>query len=294
MSSAWSSAASTASTVPGPISWPPSTSSASSSTTARAWTTFGSSPSIVRRLPRSCSVIRRRSRSASSTPSPTVASSAATSFETERTSCTEAQCRRCAGLRRSRGIHRFGTVSSPTRAPLRVTLALEGGGIGPHPGWGYELRGLRRRDRGHVALRVEGFELCEPWIARVYDPEASRQPLSLLPTQPGSRDVKVVLVLLQVVLRLVEQLDLRRDDRQRRRRSSPNVGRRSPDAGVAPAQPDAVLDVVQEELQLVAAGLPRLLRRRAPRRKGEDLMDRELQPVVPLPRIESTRPFALE
>jgi hypothetical protein len=56
---------------------------------ARACATFGSSPSIVRRLPRSSRVIRSRSRSASSTPSPTVASSAATSLETERTSCTQ-------------------------------------------------------------------------------------------------------------------------------------------------------------------------------------------------------------
>src|SRR6266571_4284852 len=87
-SSTWSSAPSTASTVDGPISCPPSTSSTSSSTTARASETFGSSPSIVSRLPRSRIVQSSLSRSESRTPSLTPASSAATSFGTSRTSCT--------------------------------------------------------------------------------------------------------------------------------------------------------------------------------------------------------------
>src|SRR5262245_60369397 len=87
MSSAWSSAPSTASTVLGPISWPPSTSSTSSSTTARASATRPSSPSSVSWLPRRRIVHWSRSRSAPRTPSPTPASSAATSFEIERTSC---------------------------------------------------------------------------------------------------------------------------------------------------------------------------------------------------------------
>jgi len=87
MSSAWSSAPSTASTVLGPISCPASTSSTSSSTTARASATRVSSPSRVSWLPRRRMVQSRRSRSAPSTGSPTPASSAATSFEIERTSC---------------------------------------------------------------------------------------------------------------------------------------------------------------------------------------------------------------
>ena len=87
MSSAWSSAATTAPTVSGPISWPPSTSSTSSSTTARAAATRSSSPSIVSWFPRRRSVQWSRERSESSTPSPTPASSAATSFGTETTSC---------------------------------------------------------------------------------------------------------------------------------------------------------------------------------------------------------------
>src|SRR5215210_476466 len=88
MSSASSIARTTAPTVSGPISWPPSTSSTSSSTTARASETCVSSPSIVSTLPRSRIVHWRRSRSASRTPSPTPASSAATSFETGKVSCT--------------------------------------------------------------------------------------------------------------------------------------------------------------------------------------------------------------
>src|SRR6266487_4309516 len=93
MSSVCSSAESTASTVVGLMSCPPSTRSASSSTTARACSTWGSSPSIVSRFPRRTIVHRSRSRRAPSTPSPIVASSAATSFETEKTSCTGPQCR---------------------------------------------------------------------------------------------------------------------------------------------------------------------------------------------------------
>src|SRR6266487_4143102 len=93
MSSVCSSAESTASTVVGLMSCPPSTRSASSSTTALACSTWSSSPSIVSRFPRSTIVHRSRSRRAPSTPSPIVASSAATSFETEKTSCTGPQCR---------------------------------------------------------------------------------------------------------------------------------------------------------------------------------------------------------
>src|SRR4029079_15528358 len=89
MSSDWSSAATTAPTVSGPIAWPPSTSSTSSSSTARASTTRASSPASVSRLPRSETVQPSRSRNASSTPSPTPASSAATSFGTVRTSCMD-------------------------------------------------------------------------------------------------------------------------------------------------------------------------------------------------------------
>src|SRR3954447_13803380 len=102
MSSAWSSAETTAPTVSGPISCPPSTSSTSSSTTARAAATFSSSPSIVSWFPRSRSVQWRRARSASRTPSPTPASSAATSFGTERVSCT--------------GLSVGGTAAWPARA----------------------------------------------------------------------------------------------------------------------------------------------------------------------------------
>ena len=83
-----SSAPSTASTVCAPIWWPPSTSSTSSSITSRASATCASSPSSVSWLPRRRIVHLRRSRSASSTPSPIAASSAATSFETSRVSCT--------------------------------------------------------------------------------------------------------------------------------------------------------------------------------------------------------------
>ena len=87
MSAAWSSAATTAPTVSGPISCPPSTSSTSSSTTARASATCAVAPSSVSRLPRSEIEQPSRSRSESSTPSPTPASSAATSFGTSSTSC---------------------------------------------------------------------------------------------------------------------------------------------------------------------------------------------------------------
>src|SRR3954451_9770475 len=93
-SSASSIAFSTVSTVPAPISWPLSTRSTSSSTTARAADTFSSSPSSVSRLPRRLIWQPRRERSASSTPSPIPASSAATSFGTSRTSCTRPLCQR--------------------------------------------------------------------------------------------------------------------------------------------------------------------------------------------------------
>src|SRR6266508_921440 len=86
-------AARTASTVPGPIACPPSTSSTSSSMTTRASPTFVSSPSRVRRFPRSSSATPSRSRSAWRMPSSIVASSAATSFETDRTSCKWTKCR---------------------------------------------------------------------------------------------------------------------------------------------------------------------------------------------------------
>ena len=164
----------------------------------------------------------------------------------------------------------------------------------PRPGWGYEVESCGAAINEHVALPVECFERREPWIARVYDLEASPQPLPLLSAQPGNRDAKVVLILLQVMLRLVEQLDLRRDDRQPGRGTSPHLGRRPLDAGISPAQPDPILDVVQEELQLVAAGLPGLLQRRATRRKREDLVDRELEPIVLFPGIESTGPLGFE
>src|SRR3954470_6783524 len=85
-----SSAPSTASTVCAPIWWPPSTSSTSSSMTSRAACTCASSPASVSWFPRSRTVHLRRSRRASRTPSsdPAIpASSAATSFETSRTSC---------------------------------------------------------------------------------------------------------------------------------------------------------------------------------------------------------------
>src|SRR4051812_22655747 len=88
MSPDWSSARTTAPTVSGPMSWPPSTSSTSSSTTARASVTWLSSPSSVSTLPRRRIVQCRRSRSASRTPSPTPASSAATSLETGSVSST--------------------------------------------------------------------------------------------------------------------------------------------------------------------------------------------------------------
>src|SRR5829696_5349530 len=88
MSPAWSSARTTAPTVSGPISWPPSTSSTNSSTTARASVTSFSWPSRVSTLPRRRIVQCRRSRSASRTPSPTPASSAATSLETGSVSST--------------------------------------------------------------------------------------------------------------------------------------------------------------------------------------------------------------
>src|SRR5262245_3887753 len=86
MSADWSSAATTAPTVSGPIAWPPSTSSTSSSTTARASATRASSPVSVNRLPRSEIEQPSRARRLSSTPSPTPASSSATSLGTVRTS----------------------------------------------------------------------------------------------------------------------------------------------------------------------------------------------------------------
>ena len=88
----------TASTVSGPISWPPSTSSTSSSTTARASATRASSPSSVSWLPRRRIVQPSRSRSASSTPSPTPASSAATSFGDLENFLHRTQCRRPVGV----------------------------------------------------------------------------------------------------------------------------------------------------------------------------------------------------
>src|ERR1044072_7872402 len=168
MSSAWSIAASTASTVLGPISCPPSTSSASSSTTARAWTTFGASPSIVSRLPRSWSVMRSRSRSASRTPSPTVASSAATSLETERTSCILAQCR---GFGRGHGqarSHTIGTLPSRTRALSGDTLAAGGGwNLRPHPGGDARAREPRwRRRRGAVSGELFAHQLAHGGAGR--------------------------------------------------------------------------------------------------------------------------------
>src|SRR5919201_619414 len=138
-SSAWSSAASTASTVLGSISWPPSTSSPSSSITARAWATSGSEPSIVSRLPRSRIVQRSRSRSASSTPSPTVASSAATSLDTDRTSCTEAQCRRSARQ------HSCWRAGARTRSGQLLAHELADGGAVGAPG------DLRHDVRHHAA-----------------------------------------------------------------------------------------------------------------------------------------------
>ena len=85
-----SSVPSTASTVWPPIWWPPSTSSTSSSITARAFSTWRSSPSRVSWLPRRRTVHSRRSRSASSTPSLIPASSAATAFETSSVCCMTA------------------------------------------------------------------------------------------------------------------------------------------------------------------------------------------------------------
>ena len=148
-SSASSSAASTASTVLGSMSWPPSTRSPSSSITALAWATSGSEPSIVRRLPRNKIVQRRRSRSASSTPSPTVASSAATSFETDKTSCTEPQCRRSTGPhRRPQKSHiRHASVTDTCGFSRYARLGEEAGRT--------ELRGPAGRGAG-AALRVRG------------------------------------------------------------------------------------------------------------------------------------------
>ena len=94
-----------------------------------------SSPSIVSWLPRSRSVHWSRARSASSTPSPTPASSAATSFGTERTSCTHVQCRR--GITRLRSA-RFPSTRScawPTStAAADVHARIRGPGEGGRAG----------------------------------------------------------------------------------------------------------------------------------------------------------------
>ena len=82
-----SSAPSTASTVCAPIWWPPSTSSTSSSITSRASATFGVVALERQLVPAQADRAAGRSRSASSTPSPIPASSAATAFETSRVSC---------------------------------------------------------------------------------------------------------------------------------------------------------------------------------------------------------------
>ena len=105
---AWSSAPSTASTVDGPISCPPSTSSTSSSTTARASATLTSSPSIVSRLPRRRIVhsqpVAQRLEDAVADRR---ASSAATSFETSR------------DLLHPRSVYGVRARPRPARAPVR-------------------------------------------------------------------------------------------------------------------------------------------------------------------------------
>ena len=122
----------------------------------------------------SCSAAARAARRARRRRPP--ASSAATSFETERTSCTRLSVGAapgCAGAAESHIRH----GSSPTRALLRATLALEGGGIGPHPGGGMSVvscgtastarrltrRGLRAaRAMDRPGVRPRGFASATP------------------------------------------------------------------------------------------------------------------------------------
>src|SRR5215212_5403494 len=219
MSSASSMARTTAPTVSGPISWPPSTSSTSSSTTARASETCVASPSIVSTLPRSRIVHWRRSRSASRTPSPTPASSAATSFETGKLSCT------------------------------RFSLG----------------------------------KRLDPPMARMHELESALQPRALFVRQSRERLAKVVLVLLAGVLRLVQELDLRNDSRNPAGRAEGQLLDRPLDPRVSPTDPNAVFDVVQEELTLLGLRLPGVRRWTASGRAEEHLMDRKGQEFALLP-----------
>src|SRR3954451_22466949 len=126
------------------------------------------------------------------------------------------------------------------------------------------------------------------------DLERPREPLTLLRAQARGDRLEVVLVLVEMVLRLVQQLDLRHDDRDPCRRVLLDFADRPGDGRVATADPDAFLDVVQEELQLVASRFPGLYERRASGRPCEDWMDRQLEALATLPRIEPARPLALE
>src|SRR5918992_404577 len=117
-----SSAAMTASTVPGPSACPPSASPTSSSMTRRAWPTRSSSPSSVSRFPRRRMAQPRRSRRAWRMPSSTVASSAATSFETDRTSCN----RRKSSLRPEGVHHGPGPPRTTTRVQRSADVVLRG------------------------------------------------------------------------------------------------------------------------------------------------------------------------
>src|SRR5262245_22733749 len=119
------------------------------------------------------------------------------------------------------------------------------------------------------------------------------QPRTLLDAEATERPLEVVLVLVLVMLGLVEELDLRRDGRNSRRRRELDLGHRSPQRRIAAADPDSVRDVVQEELELVRLELPLLGRRAHARRAREHLVHRQLEPLAVLPRIPEAGSRAL-
>src|SRR6266540_7029154 len=116
------------------------------------------------------------------------------------------------------------------------------------------------------------------------DLERVLQPRTLQGREERQRLAKVVLVLVEMVLGLVQQLDVGRYDRDTRRGARCDLVDRFCHPLVAPALPDPILDVVEEELELLGARIPRFRGRTASRGTKQDLVDRQLEPLVLLPR----------